>query len=253
MMGTVEDDAYAAELLAVLTDPDPAQDDGIDRRDGFGRDLWVTSASVADGPHGAELVVEFEVALGPDLGRQGVPPRGSLRLPLDARWRELSGYDDPAAYAPLVAYRVEVAGREHVERHRPGRWQAPRPSLPPREQQWRLLVEALGERGELGGVAPGRVEVRGLLAEAITVVVTAEQWEQVLLERAWGDVGLYLDEALGAPQEDELFLVFWEGRLVRSTREELPPVRGRALERRVARHRAEHPGGTLGWYAYRPD
>ena len=55
----MEDAAFAAGLLAILTNPHPAgidpddpygqSEDGIDRYDGFGRDVWVESLEVADG------------------------------------------------------------------------------------------------------------------------------------------------------------------------------------------------------------
>jgi hypothetical protein len=53
MMVRMEDDAYARELWAILTNPTPTgiepddpygqADDGIDRYNGFGRDVWVES------------------------------------------------------------------------------------------------------------------------------------------------------------------------------------------------------------------
>ena len=56
MMGDMEDQAYARRLFAILTNPHPtgidpddpygAADDGIDRYDGFGRDVWVASVEV---------------------------------------------------------------------------------------------------------------------------------------------------------------------------------------------------------------
>lgn len=73
-----------------------------DRHEGFGRDVWVESLEVAEGEHGAELLVEFGVALPSRLDWQGVPLHGSLKHPFDAEWRELSGYADPARYAPVV-------------------------------------------------------------------------------------------------------------------------------------------------------
>jgi hypothetical protein len=58
MMGDVQDVAYARRLFAILTNPHPTgvdpddpygqADDGIDRYDGFGRDVWVKSLEVAE-------------------------------------------------------------------------------------------------------------------------------------------------------------------------------------------------------------
>ncbi len=64
---------------------------------------------------------------------------------------------------------------------------------------------------------------------------------------------MYISELVGPRDEDEKFLVFYRGDMVRSVRGELPPVRGRAFERRIARSRAEHPDAEFGWFAYRPE
>lgn len=102
MMEDMEDERYARELFAILTNPHPAgidpedpyglPEDGIDRYSCFGRDVWVQSVKVADGQYGAELAVEFGLALPSDPDVLKVPPRGGVRLPFDAQWRELSGY-----------------------------------------------------------------------------------------------------------------------------------------------------------------
>lgn len=264
----MEDDAYARRLFAILTNPhptgiDPADPygqaaDGIDRHDGFGRDVWVTTLEVADGEHGAELVVEFGLVLpsGPDW--RSVPQRGTLRLPFDAEWRELSGYEDPAAYAPAVAHQVESAVGKHVARHRSrpadtrgsGR---SRPTLPSREDQWQILVGALRAEGDVGEVAPGTLEVEDPEGTVLTVIVSPDQWERVLRDHAWGDVDMYFADLLGSRQEDETYVVFYDGDLARSTRQQLPPVRGRAFERKIEELRAQHPAAQLGWYAYPPE
>ena len=264
----MEDEAYARRLFAILTNPHPTgidpddpygqADDGIDRYDGFGRDVWVASVEVADGEHGAELVVEFGLALPPDPDLQGVPERGTHRVPFDAEWRELSGYAEPAAYAPVVACEVEIAARHHVERHRrrpvePLGGDQGRPVLPPREAQWQILLGALGDEGSVREVAPGRVELQVSGGAVVTVVVSPDQWERVLAGPAWGEVGLYFAELLGPRQEDEQFVVFYNGALARSTREKLPPVRGRAFERLMAQARADDPDALFGWYAHPPE
>ncbi len=58
----MDDTAYVSELFGILTNPAPTgidpddpygqADDGIDRYDGFGRDVRVTSARVVPGEHG---------------------------------------------------------------------------------------------------------------------------------------------------------------------------------------------------------
>ena len=243
-MSGMDDEAYARRLVAMLTSADPTG--------GFGRDVWVESAVVVHGPHGAELDLTFGLDVPADSDLQDVPRTGSLQLPLDAHWRELSGYADPAAYAPVVARRVEIAAGRHVQRHRPGaRREAP--ALPGRGDQWQLLLDALRAEGEVQEVAPGRIELRDEDSALITLLVTADEWERVLIEHAWGDVDMYFADLLGPRQEDETFVVFYDGDLARSTREALPPVRGRALELRLERLRAEHPGARYAWHAYPPE
>lgn len=88
-------------------------------------------------------------------------------------------------------------------------------------------MDALAEDGEVEEVGPGRLVARDDLGPPVTVVVTPEQWQQVLAERAWGDVSMYVMELLGPREDDETYVVFHRGRLHRSTREALPPVRGR--------------------------
>lgn len=263
MMDGMDDQSYARRLFAILANPHPTgvdpedpygqTDDGIDRHDGFGRDVWVESVKVVDGEHGAELEVEFGLApaSSPELGE--VPPRGTLRLPMDTEWRQLSGYTDPAAYAPAVAHAVEMSAWQHVARHlRAQGSERERPALPAREAQWQLLLDALGSEGATREIAPGRIEVRGTNGGVVTVLISPDQWEHVLLEEAWSEVDLYVDGLLGPRQDDETFVVFYNGRLHRSTREELPPVRGTAEERKVAEAHAAHPNAVLAWRADAP-
>ena len=237
----MEDDEYARKLFAILTnthptgidpsDPYGQADDGIDRYTGFGRDVWVTSVEVVDDEHGAELLVEFKLAVPSDPRWRSLPRRGTVRLPCDAEWRELSGYDDPAAYAPAVASAIERAALGHVQRHLKPPGQSP--PLPSREQQWQILLAALGSHREVREVAPDRIELREPEGDAVTVVVSPDQWERVLLDHAWTDVEMYLDELIEPREEDETFVVFYKGDLARSTREELPPVRSRAKRPRT--------------------
>ena len=272
----LSDEEYVATLLAILTNPaptgiDPADpyrqaNDGIDRYDGFGRDVRVSAVRVVDGPYGDELEVSFVLDLpAGDPSWVGVPTGGSTRVPFDAEWRRLSGLDDPAAYAPQVASSVMRAARDHVVAHRDGgrgarartEWRArARAGLPDREAQRQLLLQTLAGEGHVTQVAPDWYEVRlrrdrdaepsalGGPPETITFVLTPEQWEEVLVDQHRGDLGLYLAEAIADPDPDERFMVFHDGSLHRSTRAELPPVRGRARERAWARLRAERPLGA---------
>jgi len=289
----MSDEAYAATLLAILTNPaptgiDPADpygqaDDGIDRYDGFGRDVKVVGLQVVDGQHGDELEVTFVLELpAGDPEWDGVPEQGATRVPFDAEWRRLSEFDDPATYAPQVALRVSSAARDHAVRHQHGGRQArrraeyraaSRAALPHRDVQRDLLLQTLAREGEVVQVASDRFDLRlrreadgdrtkadagpGVLyasPEVITFVLTPDEWEEVLVDEYKDDLRLYLAETLADPDPDERFVVFYDGSLHRSTREQLPPVRGRARERAWTLWRSEHPlGPGDGWYAYDPN
>ena len=289
----MSDEEYVATLLAILTNPAPSgidsadpyrlADDGIDRYDGFGRDVQVLALRVVDGPCGDELEVSFVLRLPPgDPEWDDVPEHGSTRMPFDAEWRRLSGFGDPAAYAPQVAARVELAARQHAVQHQHGgrrararaEWRAAaRAALPNREAQRHLLLQTLADEGDVvqvahdrfdlhlrhaedGDLSAGAAERGGLGAtpEVITFVLAPNEWEEVLVDEYAGDLRLYLAETLTDPDPDERFVVFYDGSLHRSTREQLPPVRGRARERARARWRAEHPlGPGDGWFAYDPN
>lgn len=289
----MSDEEYVATLLAILTNPaptgiDPADpygqaDDGIDRYDGFGRDVKVLGLRVVGGLYGDELEVSFVLRLpAGDSDWDGVPENGATRVPFDAEWRQLSEFGDPAAYAPRVANRVQFAARDHVVQHQHGgraartraEWRAAaRAALPDRETQRHLLLETLAGEGDVTQVATDRFDLRlhrddeggrtedvagaGVLdetPEVITFVLTPEEWEEVLVDEYKDDLRLYLAETLADPDPDERFVVFYDGSLHRSTREQRPPVRGRARERAWARLRAQHPlEPGDGWYAYDPN
>lgn len=280
----MDDAEYVTTLLSILTNPtptgiDPADpygqaDDGIDRYNGFGTDVWVTAVEITDGPHGDELRVSFALAVPDEPQWHGMQTRGSVQVPFDAEWRELSGFGDPAAYAPQVAVRVESAAGELAQRHREGdardrmRDQV-RARLPDRDGQRQMLLEMLRCEGTVTELGLGRFELHFDKVNEVnevnevdespggpsmmTVVVTPEEWEEVLVSGAGDDLCLYIAEVIADPDPDERFLVFYDGDLTCSTREERPPVRGRARERWWAELRASHPPGENdGWFAYEP-
>jgi hypothetical protein len=261
-----DDRAFVARLLAILTNPEPTgitdddpygvADDGIDRWDGFGRDVWVESLEVVDGAYGPELEVTVGLAV-PAEETERIPRKAVTRVPFEREWRRLSGYESAVDYAPYVAHEAESAASSHVERHRAAASASPavesaRGRLPAREVQWRLLLSALAaEGGPPVEVSPGRIEVRlgdtdhpsDADSPVVTVIVTPDEWADVLAAHGWRQVEMYVAEVLGPRDPDEHFVVFYRGDLVRSIREELPPVRGRARARRLGEVR---PGG---WFA----
>jgi hypothetical protein len=239
----MDDEAYVRSLLAILTNPDV-----------HGGDVWVESLTIVEGPHGKELEVIFGLAVPP--GEERVPATGTARVEFDQEWRHLSGYDDPAAYAPTVAGRVQRAAHQHVAHHRrdegwSDRMAAYRATLPDRDTMWRLLLHALEGHGRAAEVAPGRIEVE-VGDRVITVVLSPEQWEDMLAEGSLDDIDMRIDETVGNLDEDESYVVAYQGDLWPSTREMLPPVRGRALERRFAALRAAHPDAHFTWSAHTP-
>ncbi len=234
------DDAFVAKLLAIVTNPEPtgiaADDaygragDGIDRWNGFGREIWVESLEVVDGEYGPELEVTVGLAVPADEASR-IPSRAVTRVPFEREWRRLSGYESPADYAPCVAREARVGcGVARRASPRGGLGfggVAPRGRLPAREVQWSLLLSALAvEAGPPVEVAPGRIDVR--LADSddhspvVTVIVTPDQWEDVLAAHGWRHVEMYVAELLRPRDPDEHFVVFYRGDLVRSIRESRP-------------------------------
>ena len=242
----MDDDEYVAGLLAILTNPEPPDidpsdpyrqsSDGVDRYDGFGSELRVESLTRVDGPYGEELAVGYVLEVPP--GETRVPARAETRVPFDAEWRRSSGYDDPAAYAPVVAQRASYAGHEHVVQHR-DRGGRPR-ELPDPDEAWRHLLAALAEEGTVEVTGPGRATVAMQDPDDRTITVVVRPGESF-------DVPVDDPVAHGL-DDDEHYLVAFEGDLRGSTRERLPPVRGRARERRAREMRRS--GGQ--WFARTP-
>ncbi|WP_310248431.1 hypothetical protein [Nocardioides sp. BE266] len=258
----MDDEEYARELFEILTrplDPDEPVDsygtgsDRIDRYGGFGTEVRVTSIDVVPGPYGAQLEVGFVLDLPPGLD---IPDSGSIRLLVEREWRELGGYAEPEDYAPVVAGQVQRGARDHVVLHTEG----PRPDYeaPDADAQRALLMHVLRRWGEVEQPADDRYVVRLEEGFEVTVLITPDQWEQVLRRHGppRDHTFDYYEEALvetGA--DDERFLVVWEGDFARSVREELPPVASprpplREIRRRIAE--AEASGRPYGWFAFTP-
>lgn len=253
----MDDVDYARQLYDILTaPPDPKVspghlgDDWIDRSDGFGTDVKVTAIAVVPGDHGNQLDIAFVLDLPDDMD---VPREGSLLLPLDAEWRKISGYTEPEDYAPHVAARLVRHIHEHVRAHEPSRPDDRDP--PARAEQHAMLLEVLGREGEVEQQVPDRYVVRRDEREDLTVLLTPDQWEQVIrrhgLRRAW--LIEHFDELFASTPREERFLVFWEGDVTTSTREKLPPAKRpfpplRETRRRLAEARAS--GRDFGWSAY---
>jgi hypothetical protein len=256
---TMDDEDYARQLHAILTaPPDPGispghlGDDWIDRGDGFGTDVKVTAIAVVPGEHGNQLDISYVLDLPDDVV---VPREGSLLLPLDAEWREVSGYTEPEDYAPRIASRLVRHIPEHVRAHEQSRDDDR--DLPARAEQHAMLLEVLAHEGQVDQQAPNRYVVRREGRQDLTVLVTPDQWERVIrrhgLRRTW--LLEHFDELFASTPPEERFLVFWEGDVTTSTREKLPPAKRpfpplSETRRRLAEARAS--GRDFGWFAYTP-
>ncbi|CAM3678426.1 hypothetical protein [Nocardioides zeicaulis] len=252
----MDDETYARELFAILTrplDPDEPRDaygtgaDRIDRYGGFGTELVVTSVAAVPGPYGSRLEVGFRLE-GPE--GHDLPRTGTFHLPLAAEWREAQGYGAPSTYAPAVARATERAVGEHARRRRTAGRTVPLD----RTEQHALLLEVLGGPSSVRQVAPDRFVLSRAGRERWVVVVTPEQWEQFLVRHGTHRASLseHVEELLAAGSSDDRdeFLVFWEGDLVKSVREELPPVSGSVRGLLRAIERGPVPGAA--WFAYTP-
>jgi hypothetical protein len=80
------------------------------------------------------------------------------------------------------------------------------------------------------------------------VIVNPDEWEKVLLEGgALHDLSLYFMDLIGPIDDDEQFIIFYKGRLHRSTREKRPPIRGTATKRKMEAIYRDNPDAT--WMA----
>lgn len=255
----MDDVDYARQLYEILTAPPGPEvtpgglgDDWIDRCDGFGTDVEVTAIGVVPGDHGSQLDIAFVLDLPEDID---VPREGSLLLPLDAEWRELSGYAEPEDYAPRIAMRLVRHIYEHVRAHKPS--EDDEPDLPARDVQHVVLLEVLGQQGAVEQQAADRYVVRNGGREDLVVLLTSDQWERVVRRHGPGraDLLAYFDELFASTPREERFLVFWAGDATTSMREKLPPVEKpfpplREIRRQLDDARAS--GQRFGWFAYPP-
>ena len=241
----LDDHSYVDRLRAIFAANDPA--DGIDREDGFGTEVRVADLRQVPGEHGAELEVEYELDVPPRL-RPEVSSRGSTRVEFGEEWRRLSGFEDPADYAPTIAKHVWFAAGRQVQQGR----DEPSPSrdevdatVPGKDVLFERLLTELTESGEVELVEPGAIRIDEHLggAQPVEIRVTPSQWREYVVGcemNAWTDSGvdawdpgdgfgmalLFLDEMIGSRYEDEHFVVFYRDDFERSVRSELPPVRG---------------------------
>ncbi len=258
----IEDEAYLRRLREVFAANDPS--DGIDRQDGFGRDVWVESLRPADdGPY-EELEVTYRMAVPDRTEFRDVPRRSSTRLPFGRDWREASGHADPAELARTIAVAVFSAATGVVqqmrgdERRRAVNGNAVRARLPDKQALWRELLERLEEYGAVRELVPGRVE---LLEERdygepaiVTLVVTPDQWRDFVVSaeiacrldsgtdargRGQGrsEALFQLEEAIDSRHPDDRFIVFDRTRFGASVRAELPLVSGAGRAVRLLRQR----------------
>ena len=258
----MDDVEFAAQLEKILTAPPGPEistgslgDDWIDRCDGFGTDVKVRSIVVVPGDHGSQIEVAFVLDLPEDID---VPREGSLLLPLDAEWREVSGYAEPEDYAPRIAARLVRHIHEHIRANEPSR--DDERDLPARADQHAMLLEVLGKQGEVEQQAAGRYVVRseGRGREDLVALLTPDQWERVVRRHGPRRAQLleHFDELLASTPREEHFLVFWDGDVATSMREKLPPVERpfpplRELRRRLDEARAS--GWDYGWFASSPE
>jgi len=184
-----------------------------------------------------------------------VPREGSLLLPLDAEWRELSGYTEPEDYAPRIASRLVRCIRDHVRAHEPSRDDDRDP--PSDSEQQAMLLEVLGREGQVEEQAANRYVVLRQQREDLIVVLTLDQWKRVIHRHGLRRASLleHFDELFASTPPEERFLVFWDGDVTTSTRQKLPPAKKplpplREIRRQLSE--ARESGRDFGWFAYTP-
>lgn len=195
-----------------------------------GLDIQVRSVRLVRGDWD-RLELEIAYALAP-------LPDGVARIPAT---------DDPET----VAVELHNWAMAHHDHHRP-----PAPVVMDPDSAWDDLLRNLGYHGSVREAGDGRVEVTERDGDVFTVLVTREQWARV-----WAHEGDDMfHDLLGPRAEDETFVVFHQDDLVRSVREELPPVASTIgwelaanMRRRYEEAIARDPDAQVGWFAYPPD
>ncbi len=229
------------------------QDDHIDRHDGFGTDVRVTSIEIVPGEHGAQIAVGFVLEM-EDLD-EDEPTEGSALLPFAAEWRDAQGFAYPELHAPWVAHDLMRGMWRHREAHRPTR--DPRPDLPDRATQHSMLLEVLAQEGAEATRRPADSSYDDPVAASArssSTPTSGSRWSRSTGSDASGSSSTSASSSHRGTATSS-YLVFWEGDLVRSVREELPPVNGsvRAIsELQAARDRGEDPYTNAYWSAGPP-
>lgn len=250
MDDTLPDPAYLEGVHRALTELDPIlepADDGIG--------IAATSMTPRTEEAWPEVEVAWTLTLPSDPRLAHVPRTGKFRLPFGRNWLDLSFYPTPDDYAQLVRWELERAARQALrptaDRH------IADVQLPENEvaDRWAEFLAELEDFGpSVREVRLGRVEVHSVtkdgLPRVLTFLITPQDWAD-LRRRGRGEYGL--GELLGAHQEDETFLRYSGDGFTRSIREELPPVRGTAVLRKIAAIRDRNPDAKFGWFAYRSD
>jgi hypothetical protein len=247
---TLPDPAYLDGVREALAELGPMLEPAED-----GISIAATSLTpVTDGAW-PELEVAWRLELPdhPDLAH--VPRTGQVRLPYGQDWLDLSFYPQPADYAQLVKRELELTADRALRPtadHRGADAQLPDSEVADRWAEFLAELEDLGPSAR--EVRPGRVEVDVVTDDGrpgvLTFLITPEEWAH-LRRRGHGEYGL--GELLGAYDKDETFFRYAGAGFMRSVREELPPVRGTALLRKIAAIRARNPDAKFGWFAYAPD
>jgi hypothetical protein len=241
-----------------------ARDGAVVTVDGDPVEVHAVVLVAEDGPEDRPLWrVAVDYSVPPLLGAT----RGDHPLP----WAD----DTVEEYADDLAEHVGFWATEHVRRVRP----LPPPDrdpvrreLPTREELWTLLLGQFSQTERLPTGFHGSWSDR-----ALTVVITPEQWQELVIDTEIGcraDYGIdaaragdgpgaaidELHETLATMDDDERFVVFDGRALVGSVRAELPPRAGTAREReharvmrRIAEARRRDPQAGFGWFAYSTD
>lgn len=249
---------FVVGLQTIFDANDPS--DGIDRHDGFGKQVRVTGLKIVGGDERGELQVSFEFNLPGYWKFKRVPRAGTTRVSFGTQWLAASGITTPAEYVSDIARAVEMAVGSLVQetvagkRHRKIDPAQVDREVAPVDELWKHLVADLGaDNVSAHESGPGVIEViedwGGGQRDPLWVHVTPDQWRTYVVacelgarsdsgEDAWsagdgpGMAMLYLNEMIGSRWDDEDHIVFFKEDFEASIRAELPPVRSPELRRR---------------------